>query len=163
MRDDLSDAQVAVDWGKAQIKLLERRFLAWQAASVEIAFEQSDTDPSKKMAVAIEKVPFPLIIHAEAGAIINSLRSSLDILAASLARRNGVVPGHDTHFPIYRSAQEAIDPVAGIEGKKWLSEAEVGIVKSIYPHEGRDSYPWTLHQLDIKRKHERLITLGTRP
>lgn len=163
MRDDLLDTDAAINWGKAQLPVLEHRFLAWQTASIEIAFEQSDTDPGKTLAVAQEKLPFPLMIHAEAGAIINSFRSSLDLLAAALAKRNGVTPSHDTHFPIFRSAQEFADPLTGIEGKKWLSKAEIEIVKSINPYEGGSDDLWSLHQLDIKRKHERLITLGVRP
>ena len=30
MRDDLSDAQASVDWAKAQIPILEKRFPAWE-------------------------------------------------------------------------------------------------------------------------------------
>ena len=137
--------------------------MSWHAASIEIASEQSDTDASKNMMVAREKIPFPLIIHAEAGAIINSLRSSLDILAASLARRNGVTPDHTTHFPILRSQNDFIDPLEGIENKKWLSQADKRIIKSLHPYKGGNADLWSLHSLDIERKHERLIALDTRP
>ena len=57
----------------------------------------------KKAMVAREKEPIPLIINAEVGAIINSLRSGLDLVAAALAARNGMAPSDKTHFPVYRS------------------------------------------------------------
>jgi hypothetical protein len=91
------------------------------------------------------------------GAILNSLRSSLDLLAAALAARNGKQPSADTHFPIFLSAQDMIDPLTGIERKKWLSESERTAIKALKPHQGGDSTIWPLHQLDILRKHQRLI------
>jgi len=105
------------------------------------------------------RVQLDPIISAEIGAIINATRSALDLLAATLATRNGVKPNADTHFPIFRCIYDMIDPIGGVETKKWLSAAEIATIKSLEPYNGGDEVLFVLHQLDIKRKHERLITV----
>jgi hypothetical protein len=107
--------------------------------------------------MAYDPPPLPRILNAWAGVIINSLRSSLDLLAAALATRNGVKPSADTHFPVYGSEQDMIDPLTGVEGKKWLSKREQTAIKNLRPYKGGDDAIWPLHQLDIRRKHERLV------
>jgi hypothetical protein len=163
MDEDLSDARAAVAWGESQLEVFDKRIVSWQQGSLEIAIVDINSDPGKKMWVLREKEPLPLVVNAEAGVIVNSLRSSLDILAGALAARNGVPPSSNTHFPIFRSHQEFIDPLTGIEGKKWLSGAERLILKSLKPYDGGNNFLWPLHQLDILRKHVRLITAVARP
>jgi hypothetical protein len=75
----------------------------------------------------------------------------------------GVKPSADTHFPIFGSEQEMIDPVTGIEGKNWLSKRGRAAIKALKPYEGGDYAIWPLHQLDIRRKHERLIFANVDP
>jgi hypothetical protein len=162
MRDDLLDAQSAVDWAVTQIPLFEDAFRGWcHDHPYELRFEPY-SDPSGKLAVAYFD-PLPRTFNAWVGAIVNSLRSSLDLLAATLARRNGVKPNKKTHFPIFSSDQCMIDPLEGIEGKKWLSHSERAIIKSLKPYRGGDDTIWPLHYLDIHRKHERLIRASIDP
>lgn len=52
-----------------------------------------------------------------------------------------------------------IDPLAGIEGKRWLSKRERATIKSLKPYPGGDDAIWPLHRLDILRKHHRLIAV----
>jgi len=42
-----------------------------------------------------------------------------------------------------------IDPLHGIEGKKWLSKGEQAMIKALKPYKGGDHTLWPLHQLDI--------------
>jgi hypothetical protein len=58
--------------------------------------------------------PFPLLTNAEAGVIINSLRSSLDILAVALAEQNGHVASEDVYFPIANNVLDLIDPCTAL-------------------------------------------------
>jgi hypothetical protein len=51
-----------------------------------------------------------------------------------------------------------IDPLEGIEGKKWLSTSERVAIKALKPYHGGDETLWPLHRLDILRKHERLLS-----
>lgn len=163
MRDDLLDACAAVDWSKTQLPVLEKRCLSWNEYAVELAIVDEYPQSGRKAWVAREKTPLPAIINAEAGAIIGSLRSSLDLLAAALAKRNGVRPSEDTHFPIFGSLYDMIDPIKGLERKKWLSQAEISIIKALEPYRGGNESLWPLHHLNNVRKHERLVVVNARP
>jgi hypothetical protein len=164
MRDDLLDAQAAIEWAIPQIPLLQEALFGWtKAHRYELRIEPYSGLGGGNALVAYQPASLPRIFNAWAGAIINSLRSSLDLLAAALAARNGVKPSADTHFPIFGSDQEMIDPVTGIEGKKWLSKRERAAIKALKPYEGGDYAIWPLHQLDIRRKHERLIFANVDP
>jgi hypothetical protein len=157
MRDDLLDAEAAVEWAVTQIPLMQDGFIRWQRSNPYNVVQERDPDTGRDIAVTYDQ-PFPPIFNAWAGAIINSLRSSLDLLAAALATRNGGKPSHETHFPIFASDHEMIDPVDGIEGKKWLSKPERAAIKALKPYKGGDHTLWPLHRLDILRKHERLLS-----
>ena len=163
MYDDLLDARAAVEWGKAQLPALRQRIIAWQDMSVDPVVVDLNPQVGKKVAVVQAKTSLPLIINAEVGAIIGSIRCSLNLLCAALALRRGDVPGHETHFPVFRSFQDMIDPIAGLEGKKWLGIAEARVIKSFEPHDGGNRLLWALHQLDIVRKHRRLVEIATVP
>src|SRR5258708_5863718 len=98
MRDDLLDAQTAVDWALAQLPVLQGRIAKWaDAYSTRIAVENG------RKAYYVRVNPIPAIINAETGAIINSIRTSLDLLANTLAGRNGFPAARDVYFPVSRS------------------------------------------------------------
>ena len=161
MRDDLLDAQASVDWAVAQIPLVQQSLIEWQGGHPYLISREADPQSDGDIVVAIQQTPLPLTFNAWMGAILNSLRSSLDLLAASIAARNGEKSNSWRHFPIFDSLYEMIDPVRGIDGserKKWLSENERAAIKALNPYKGGDETIWTLHQLDILRKHERLIS-----
>lgn len=159
MRDDLLDAQASIDWAVAQIPVLEKRFIAWQRSGPYESAVEPDPETGDNLVVVRRTRPADLSFNAEAGAIINAIRSSLDMLAASLAIRNGKKPSANTHFPIFRSHQESFDPLTGIEGKKWLSKAEIATIKALKPYDGGNEFLYPFHRLDNIRKHERLIAI----
>jgi hypothetical protein len=161
MRDDLLDAQASVDWAVAQIPLLQQSLIDWQRGYPYAISRERDPKSDGDIVVAIQQTPLPLTFNAWFGAIFNSLRSSLDLLAAALAARNGEKTNRHRHFPIFDSLHDMIDPVIGIDGperKKWLSQSERAAIKSLNPYKGGDATIWPLHQLDILRKHERLLS-----
>src|SRR5690348_8786859 len=100
MRDDLLDAQASIDWAISQREVLVGRITHWRRARPYIAVTEPDSDPSKEMVKAKLRTPLPLVINAEAGAIVHMIRSSLDILTVALAERNGNVRPKDVYFPI---------------------------------------------------------------
>lgn len=163
MRADLIDAVGTVEWGEAQLPLFAKRFHTWWATNVQLAPMDLNPPFGNMSAIVSAKEDLPAVFHAELGAIIGSFRSSLDLLAATIAKRNGIVPSHDTHFPVFRSWQDMIDPLTGLEAKKWLSSADILIIKSLDPYEGGNEALWALHQLDILRKHEKLIACTVHP
>jgi hypothetical protein len=159
MRADLLDAQAAIDWAVAQIPILQERFLSWQRSRPYELIVEPDPDAAYELLTAFQKTPIDPLISAEAGAIVNSARSGLDLLAAALAVRNGVKPSAETHFPIFWSVLDMIDPLMGLEHKKWLSQSERATIKALEPYKGGDAVIWSLHHLDVTRKHERLIAV----
>lgn len=163
MRGDLLDAYAAVEWGESQFPILMGRFRTWEAQNVRLRAVDLNPPTGKLVAVASAEEDLPAIFHAEVGAIIGSFRSALDLLAATLARRKGVPPSSDTHFPFFRSREAMLHPSQGIKRKKGLSAADVAVIESLAPYDGGNKFLWSLHQLDILRKHERLIACVVDP
>jgi hypothetical protein len=158
MNADLLDAQAAWQWADTQIPLLQQGFLDWVKANPYRIVHEPDADSGGNAAVVYDQ-PFPLMFNVWVGLIINAFRSSLDLIAAALARRNGKNPnGPKFHFPIYRDIAAYNDPDRGIESKKWLSDRERAAIKAFKPYGGGDEALWPLHRLDVLRKHQRLIT-----
>lgn len=164
MRDDLLHAQASVNWAVSEIPRFREAFNDWQRAYPYEVVRESDPDSeTHDLIVAIERTPLPLAVNVQAGMMINALRSALDQVAASLARRNGIIPNRDTHFPIFQTAAGAADLKRGLDSKKckhWLSDRERAIIKSLAPYEGGDEVLWPLNELDVLRKHERLVSAG---
>src|SRR5579862_5437287 len=164
MRDDLIDAKAAVDWALAQIRILHRRIARWLERGPYFAVTVPDSQPGKELVRVKEREPIPPAVNVEAGAIINMLRTSLDLLAVTLAERNGYERPKDIYFPITGSVMEFIDPVDGAVKKlKRLAEADRLAVEQIRPYPGGDERLYSLHQLDQLRRQHRLVVVSARP
>jgi hypothetical protein len=157
MRDDLLDAHSCIDWALSQIQTLQNRLKAWHSQRPYHVAQEIDAQTGDHLIVAHLMRPLDPIVPVEVGLIINAIRTALDLLTAALARRNGQNPSADTHFPVFASDQCMIDPLTGIEGKKWLSTRERAVIKALKPYPGGDDTIWPLHQLDVRRKHYRLV------
>jgi hypothetical protein len=131
--------------------------LSWFAKDPYFIIEELDPQTGEHLVCAYLLGPLDLTMNVEVGLIINSIRTALDLLAASLARRNGYNPTADTHFPIFCLRTMYDHPLTGIESKKWLSKRERVTIKALRPYGGGDDAIWPLHQLDIRRKHYRLV------
>ena len=163
MRNDLLDAYAAVDWAIAQLPIIDQAIHAWFKTPPYLLIEELHPEVNQKhFKLAINR-PLPGTINAGVGAVINSIRTSLDLLASALAIRNGKTPNSDRHFPIYATDLDFIDPLNVIKRKKWLSAVELQIIESLKPYRGGDDLLFALHQLDILRKHERLISVHLIP
>jgi hypothetical protein len=164
MRADLLDAKAAVDWAIAQLPVLQKRIIRWRqdrhySISIDI-----DTEPGQKLYRLSNIKPIDPITSAEAGAIIHSIRSSLDVLACALAARNGHPDSRTTYFPIWKTRADFDDPRSRVLEKiKRLSDVERGIIKSLKPYPGGHDLLCTLHDLDLTRKHRRLLGLSMFP
>lgn len=164
MRDDLLDAKAAVDWAVAQTRILHRRITRWQERGPYFAVTVPDCQSGKELVRVKEREPMPPAINAEASAIIDMLRGSLDLLAVRLAERNGHAQPKDVRFPIASSVLEFIDPVDGaVKNIKRLSDADRIAVEQLKPYQGGDDRIYSLHQLDLMRKHHRLVSVSARP
>jgi hypothetical protein len=89
--------------------------------------------------------PLPLLINAEAGAIINSIRSSLDILAVTLAKRHGATNVKDVSFPV--SASASMFAHSGAKNIKRLSAKDRSTIEGFAPYKGGNDALYALHQI----------------
>jgi hypothetical protein len=159
MRPDLLDAEAAIDWAITQLPVLEKRIIKWRQDKPYTVSIDTDSDPSKKLYRIRNIKPLSPIINAEAGAIIHSIRSSLDLLTGALAARNGFPDSTSTYFPIWESEEEFLtnrDP-RPLKKIKRLSQVCQDNIKSLKPYPGGNDLLCTLHELDKTRKHRRLL------
>jgi len=168
MQDDLLHAQASVDWAVSQFPAFQARLDTWLHANLYTAIVELPPNAPNDVVVAREKEPLPLHFQVEVGAYINAIRSSLDILSATLASRH--CPGliDDAYFPIVASAQ--IFDLQRFKGHKFvqaLPSAERSIIEALEPYKrenGRgNDLLYALHKLDIVRKHVRLLAVEVRP
>lgn len=165
LHDDLVDAQAAIDWAVAQLPVLRKRTIAWKQTGPYSVVVDNDAKPGYKGYRLTQTKPFDPLILAEAGAIIHSIRSSLDVLACTLAARNCHPEDRSTHFPIWKSAADFRNrktrPFKYIER---LSKIDQGLIEALRPYPGgKGDWLCTLHELDLTRKHRRLLRTSLRP
>jgi hypothetical protein len=159
--DDLLDAQACVDWTVAQFATLEDRINGWLRLNVVVEVEVAG--PSDVL-VAVQRDELPRSLNVEIGAYLNTLRSSLDILASALAVRHDICAPEDAYFPFARS--EASFGAPGSRSAKFIAglpPAERAHIEALKPYMGGNEDLWSLHQLDILRKHRRLLTVIAEP
>jgi hypothetical protein len=160
MRVDLLHAQASIDWSVAQLPSFQSRLNAWLDLNIEAGIIDFDQNSPDWFVVAIEKAPLPLEFLVEAGVYINAIRSALDILATSLANRFSLANPKDVYFPI--AVSETIFRSRGYKGSDFvqaLPARERSILEALKPYQGGNAVLWALHQLDIMRKHRRLLSI----
>jgi hypothetical protein len=159
MRDDLLDAQASVDWAVSQIPILQQRIATWISNQPCSFIEEKDASAStKSLKLRVDYIP--PIISAEAGIIAHAIRSSLDVLASSLAKRNDHVSVRDVYFPICSCVMDLMDPLGCMEKVKRLSKAERQIIESLKPYPEGNPLLCALHEVDITRKHTELLRVS---
>jgi hypothetical protein len=166
MRDDLLDAQASVDWAVSNFPAFQERVDSWLRINVNICIEDVPPPATHNPIVAIEKAPLALAFNVEMGAYINAIRSSLDILATSLAKHYPcrISKPESVYFPIAKSdIAFANGNYKGSEFVNGLPPRERSIIESLKPYDGGNPMLWSLHHLDIMRKHRRLIDVDIRP
>lgn len=164
MRDDLLDAQAGVYWADAQIPILEARIKAWRESRPYDLVEEFHPQNGEKLYKLANIRRLPPIVNAEAGVIINSLRCSLDLLANTLAKRNGHVNPVGVQFPISRSRAGFFQGKhAGQKEIRLLSDADRKIIEDLEPWSGGHPHLFDLHTLDITRKHQNLLRVQVVP
>ena len=164
MGDDLLDAKAAVDWAVAQIPVMQKRVILWRRDKPYSVAIDTDSDPGKKLYRIVGIKPLDPMINAEAGAIIHSIRSSLDLLACALAARNGFPESRDTYFPIWRTEADFLNPQSQVLKKiKRLSQIDQVIIKGLRPYPGGNKLLCAFHDLDLTRKHRRLLNMFAFP
>jgi len=161
---DLLDAQTTVDWAVAQLPSLSERMQAWLDENVYAVVEETEPPATHDVIVAIEKQALPLGFNVEVGSYLNVIRSSLDILATAIGRRYSVLHPNGVYFPVAESAEKfATGDYNGSKFINALPADAADIFKALRPYQGGNKALWSLHQLDVMRKHRRLLQVEIRP
>jgi hypothetical protein len=163
MRADLLEAQASVEWVSSQLLPFNQRLEAWLKANVVIEIRHEPPPATHNPIVALERQFLPIAFSVEAGAYVNTLRSSLDILAMALVRRHSLAIAEDrVYFPVAKS-KEALLKNGGTPLLQQLPEEDRVKLLALKPYRGGNSALWALHHLDIVRKHHRLLDVQIRP
>jgi hypothetical protein len=164
MRDDLLHAQASVDWAETNLPSLRKRTNVWLKNNIHLTIVEQPVNCPNNVVVAREKEPLPFAFQVEAGAYINAIRSSLDILACTLADRHCQALRDDTYFPVASSSSNfAAGNYKGNKFVKALPAKERAIIESLKPYKGGNGLLYPLHLLDIVRKHQRLMAVDIQP
>jgi hypothetical protein len=155
MREDLLDAQAVIDWAYSQIHLFDAEVNTW-LDSDPYSFTENPDPKSGLQLIKITVQPPPRFMDVHFGIIVHALRSSLDMLAVALARRNGVKPVAHIHFPVSRSAGHFKSKGAR-EKIKGIKDSDIAKIEDLQPHKGGNGLLLALHDLDLIRKHTRLL------
>jgi hypothetical protein len=164
MQDDLLHAKASVDWAVAQFPAFQERLDIWLNENVHASIKELPPDVPNNLVVATEKEAIPLAFNVEAGAYINAIRSSLDILAYALATRHCPALIDYAYFPVASGPDTFA--ARNYKGRKFveaLPAKERGIIESLKPYKGGSKSIYALHQLDIVRKHVRLLSVLVQP
>lgn len=165
MRDDLLYAMESVNWAETNFPSFERAIDLWINLNIKIRLEENNANPSEYLMLLTEIEPFPLKFSVEFGAYINAIRSSLDILATSLAVRFGIPRPDDMYFPIVGSESLFLSR-KGFKGEKFINGlplAERTLIENLKPYSGGNDLLFALHNLDVVRKHKRLLDIEIIP
>ena len=160
MRDDLLEARNALRWAETHIPELQQRFIAWQRLyPYELVMEPDPKDVQWEFMVAYLRAPLDPLIIGDVGAILNSMRTALDILMFAVLARHRKKPKGKTHFPICSRAADFLAAVNMLESKKRIVAIEATAIKNTQAYRGGDPSLYAIHQLDILRKHTRLLVI----
>lgn len=164
MKAYLEDALVPVKWAEAQIPILQERLSAWQRSyPYKIVTEPAPYPPDRDLLVAYLEKPLDPLIVGDVGAIINSVRTSLDLMMAAVIARNNVVPNRAPNFPIHKKRNDFLAAVKRLETEYGVSPAEIAYIKRTKAYDGGDHVLWHIGTLDNLRKHQRLLTVEPIP
>jgi hypothetical protein len=155
MRDDLLDACAVIEWAESQLDSLRGRLKRWFEEAPYAATTEENPQTGNKILQVNPSEPLPRLINAEAGAIINSIRTGLDLLATALAQRHCQRLIKDAYFPICETEDEWKG--RGHKRIKRLSATDQATVKDFQPCYGGNKLLIALNRLDNIRKHQRLL------
>jgi hypothetical protein len=164
MKDDLLDALVPVKWAQAQMPVLQNRLLAWQHTyPYEIVTEPDPDRRDRELLVAYLDKPLDPLIVGDVGAMINSIRTGLNLMMAAVVARHGVIPSRAPDFPIAKTVSDFLAAINKMKNKKFISSLEATVIKRTKAYDGGDGILWHISKLDNLRKHQRLLTVEPIP
>jgi hypothetical protein len=159
MKADLEDALIPVRWAQAQIGVVQERFLFWQRSyPYKLVCEVEPNRPNQELLVAYLEKPLDPLIVGDIGAIINSVRTGLDLMMAAVVGRHTVTPDRAPNFPIRENSSDFFQRVEKLKSDKWITVDEAAAMRETKAYKGGDHVLWHIAKLDNLRKHQRLLS-----
>lgn len=159
MPADLSGARAKLSWAHNLITILDAGFRLF-AESKPYSVVHDANLHGDGFFIRLEKAAnIPAEFQVHTGQIIAAQRDSLDLLANALAEKNGAVEPRDVYFPIC----DSLDGFNDKRSKKKiarLSPADRAVIEGLKPYAGGNNLLHSLHTLNNKSKHRKLIVLG---
>ena len=164
MKDDLLEPIACVDWTIAQLPAFEERVQTWLDDNFELRWVDQPAPATHDTLIVRQLNPLPLEFSVAVGAYVNTIRSALDILAVAIGKREMVLNPDNIYFPVAANAADfAARNYKGSEFVRQLSRDSSAIIEKFQPYYGGYECIWATHDLDITRKHKRLLEVYTRP
>jgi hypothetical protein len=164
MKDDLLDADASVRWAETNLPSFEQRLNAWLAENVDMIVKELPDDPSRDGLVVCENARLPRFFTVEAGAYLNAIRSSLDVLMTAIGKRDSVLGLDDAYFPVARNADAFVrGDYKGSKVVRQLSGTHRKLIEGLKPYPRGNNLLVALHHLDNRRKHRALLNLSAEP
>jgi hypothetical protein len=162
MKADLQDALVPVKWAEAQIPILQQRLIEWnRSGPYRIIVEPEPQQPNWELLVAYLEKPLDALIVGDVGAVINSVRTALNLLISAVVARHGTVPSRAPDFPIAKKPADFLAAVKKLKAEHSLTTVEAKVIERTKAYSdafpGGDHLIWHIGKLDNLRKHQRLI------
>jgi hypothetical protein len=162
MKADLEDALVPVKWAEAQVPILQHRLIEWnRGGPYRIVVEPDPQRSDRELLVAKLEKPLDPLIVGDVGAIINSVRTALNLLIAAVVARHGTKPSRAPDFPIAKKPADFLAAVKKLEAEYGLTTIETRIIERTKAYSdafpGGDHVLWHIGKLDNVRKHQRLL------
>jgi len=162
MSDDLIEAFERLEWCNTELENLKNaidQFSESRPYKTTSAPLFAETTGFWSIRFA-EVEELPIDIAQRSGTTLNEIRSILDSLACTLAKRNGATSLGDVSFPVANS-KETYETDPRIQRKlRKISLADRKIIKSLEPWAGGSDLLHALHAADNTRKHEKRIELS---
>ena len=164
MKAELEDALVPVKWADAQIPTLQQRLIDWnRSGPYEVIIEPDPQRSDRELLVAYLKKQLDPLIIGDVGAIINSVRTGLDLMMAAVVGRHGVVTDRAPGFPIRTKPADFYDALQELETEHGISIDEALAIKRTKAYNGGDHVLVHIRDLDNLRKHQRILVVKPIP
>lgn len=159
--NDLDEHFERLKWARGEIDRLDAEVTKYtdsEPLEVYWHMDLARENPARIYRIRVrEGVPKTVQIHA--GTIINEMRSVLDALACTLAKRNGFKDVSGTYFPTGKT--KAFFESKDVQRKvKKLADQDKATIAALQPYGGGNDMLYALHSSDIIRKHQRLILVA---
>lgn len=154
--DPLRDPKSKIKWAKSQILNINSDLQRFVESKPYTTIEEVNAEERFRCLKIVPTREIPDELETSVTQCINAIRSSLDLLIASLVRAKS--PGFEktVKFPFGKS-REIFEGEISKKVEKHLPAGAGALIRSLQPYKGGNDGFFALHDLDIAGKHRNLL------